>query len=173
MHGWSDLLKVTQSKRDKDPELLALNPAKELQMRESRWKKPSEALQRLLSEEWWLGECLIIYWQLNPWPYLQCEMKNKMAELWTTRRRPCPGSLVYLASPWPGGLHRFTPSLQSSDFKTIPFYSIIQIISKFKFYSLKLASKVSMKMFFQQVSKTSVYKVPNYMSGTVLSTLIY
>lgn len=75
------MLKVTQSKRDKDPELLALNPAKELQMRESRWKKPSEALQRLLSEEWWLGECLIIYWQLNPWPYLQCEMKNKMAEL--------------------------------------------------------------------------------------------
>lgn len=74
------MLKATQSKRDKDPGLLALNPANKLWMRTNRQGK-SSALLRLFSEEWWLGGCLVIYCPSNPWLHLQYQMKNKTAEL--------------------------------------------------------------------------------------------
>lgn len=46
------------------------------------------------------------------------------------------------------------------------------LISKFECSSLKLASKVHLKVFFQ-VSRKPVCKEPTYIAGTVLSTLIY
>lgn len=77
--------------------------------------------------------------------------EKQTAGQWTTRQRPHPGSPTHFTSPRPGGLPRPTPTPQSSDFKRSLFTASNRLFaSKFKFYTLKLTSKVSMKMFFHK-----------------------
>lgn len=154
------------SKRDKDPGLLVLNPAKESWVRANGQEKPSEALQRFLSEAWWLRGCLIIHCQLNPWPHLEYQMKTKQqSRLCTAGRDRAQKAQCTLPAPGQEDCTHSLPVPQHLIWKASLLTALGRLfISKFKCYSLKLASKVHMEMSFHQVSRKPVCKEPKYIA---------